>query len=387
MSWLNEYNEVVYTRGATSYNRNVLFTYEDIQKLLSKFDTIFDGLVNFTDQVSSLVLYPFPVKHSVSPNVDYEHIYPCLSVNGIKYGDVRAYNVAGPVYVNMGQFYISPTFNNFADYNGYTSMSVFLPMLGIVDVDINEVINKYLQVRLQIDYYTGKGMYILGVSNNSIQTPNAFNHSPALDTSMRILSTFETDIGIEIPLGTSNIGDIKRNLALTTLKVGASLAFPPATAPLVTSTIATTTYNVTGRSKSKGSRLKQIKGGSETTETVSTRSGGNSRYDISDAFVESISALNNVSLKGTSDRINDSGLTSHMSGKVKVIFKRPKLIPTTQATRHIYGVPLGEVRQLDLVHGYTEVSRIHIEGEGFNTATAKEMDEIANSFISGVILP
>ena len=41
-------------------------------------------------------------------------------------------------------------FNNFADYNGYTKIQVYLPFFGFIDVNPNDVIGKVIKIGANI---------------------------------------------------------------------------------------------------------------------------------------------------------------------------------------------------------------------------------------------
>ena len=52
----------------------------------------------------------------------------------------------------------------------------------------------------------------------------------------------------------------------------------------------------------------------------------------------------------------------------------------------MYGQPLGEVKQLSELSGYTEIANLHIEDSGFDTATQEELLMIMQELSSGVLL-
>lgn len=219
MSWIN--NIVTrYRLRNTDYNTSVCMSKPNIERMMIGFDSLFKTFINFTDEIASLQLYPFKIKNYVTS----EHNY-LQTAHGSNIG-VRAYEISWYAnYQTLGEFFVSPKNNNFTDYKGYTTLKIYLPYLGFIDVDINECIGKYLQFRLLTDFSTGKGLYIIGVSDASITHSEAPYVYDGEDDDIRVISTFECDIGIEIPLGMSNVGDIKRNMLLGTLKAVASAGF------------------------------------------------------------------------------------------------------------------------------------------------------------------
>lgn len=385
MSWLN-WNHLKFNLRKTRYNNSLCMNYLNLQKMVDDFDGVFKSILNFTEEIAFIQLYPF----KILPNFnDTGKNY--LSTARAVFNDIEACNIhPDNSYVTLGEYYVEPYFNNFADYKGYTQIKIYLPQLGFVDVDVNECMGKWLQFRLVVDFYSGKGLHIIGVSNDSIESANSPYANYEEDKNIRTLGTYECSLGIEIPLGTSNVGDIKRNALLGTIKAGLSVgvasytnSLPPAT----TSSSTVKTYDIQGRSTKKGSRMKQIKSGTETTTrtTVYNKPVDKSK-PLAEAIDGSIDTLNRMSAGGSSDRVNDSGLLWSLTDKVKVVIYRPKLLPTTPSYGSLYGYPLGEVKTLSEIQGYTEVSNIHFEGIGFETITQKEIAMLEDIFSNGVIL-
>lgn len=383
MSWINDSLSLLNYERDTDYNRIVGISKTSIDNFLDSFDTIFNNFVNFTDEISSLRMYPFEI--------------PCNRIGRLKTNRGTVSNsYAGLIdnrskFITLGEYYVKRYYNNFADFNGYTQIKVFLPLLGYVDVDVNECMGKHLQFRLVIDYYTGKGMYIIGVSDYKINHNNPPYVSYGEDSRMRIISTFECDLAIDIPLGQSNMGDIKRNLILGAVKTAAAVGFSAYTASLPPATIttsSTTTYDVQGRSKRKGSRLKTIKSGTETTEKTTIH---HVPVDKSKPYAEaidgSIDALNRIHISGNTDRVNDAGLMFSLSTNIKVVIYRPKFVELNDKFGSLYGYPLGEVRKLSSVEGYTEINSIHFDNDGYESATQMEIAKLEEAFSNGVIFP
>lgn len=385
MSWLN-WNHINFNMRKTLYNNSVCMNYINLKKMVENFDGVFDGIINFTEQIASLQLYPF----KILPNLnDTGKNYLSTALNVFK--DIEACNIhPDNSYVTLGEYYVEPHFNNFADYKGYTQIKVYLPQLGFVEVDVNECMGKWLQFRLIIDFYSGKGLHVIGVSNNSITSANSPYANYEEDKDIRALGTYECSLGIEIPLGTSNAGDIRRNILLGTIKTGLAVgvaSYTNSLPPSTTTTSTVKTYDVQGRGTRKGSRMKQIKSGTETTTktTVHNKPVDKSK-PIAEAIEGSVDTLNRMSAGGSSDRVNDSGLLWSLTDQVKVVIYRPKLLPTVKSYGALYGYPLGEVKYLSEIHGYTEVNNIHFEGVGFETITQKEIAMLEEIFSNGVII-
>lgn len=368
-------------------NRSLCLDKTNVINMLDYFDSIFGGLVDFSNTISSITLYPFkilPYRHTTGENY-------LKTVNGV-FQDITAYGIDySSYYMTLGEFYVKPYFNNFADYKGYTQIKVFLPFMGWADIDVNECMGKWLQFRLSVDYNTGKGMYIIGVSDSSISIANPPYPTLTEDGTMRAIATFECEIGIEIPIGRSNIGDIKRNLLLGTIKTIAAAgvaSYVGSLAPAVTTTTSHTEFEVQGRSLEKGSRLKTMRSGeSDTVKTTTTRRPVDKSKPISEVIDGSIDTLNRLHIWGNTDRVNDAGLMWQMTGSVKVVIYRPKMLPTDSEYDFLYGKPYGAVNLLSRMSGYTTMSNFHLEGEDFGKATETELGMLHNALMDGIILP
>lgn len=393
MSWIND-KATIYRLRDNDYNRSVCMTAEALENMMVLYDTIFDPIANQTDEIATLQVFPLNIRvYNSESGRNY------LKTSSGIHTNVTAYKISWYAYYQtLGEFYVEPKFNNFADYKGYTQIRVFLPYLGFVDVDPNECMGKWLQFRLYIDFYTGKGMHIIGVSDSSIQHATIGKIEDGEDDGMRVLSTYECDLGVEIPLGKSNIGDIKRNMLLGAVKVasGAIGAFTPSPPTITHSSTdyspTTTTYNIQGRGSFKGARMVPMKTGSETTQRGSSSRTTIRHYPVnktkatSDTVNASLDVLSNLSLHGSTDRVNDASCLYCTSHQVQVVIYRPKFVTLDENYGALYGYPLGSTQELGDLRGYTEINAIHIEGEGFETITNKEVALLEEVFANGIIL-
>lgn len=385
MSWINDII-TRYRLRDNDFNRSVCMTRENLDKMMTTFDTIIGTLTNFTDEIASVQIYPMSIRPYTQEN-NY------LQTSRGVFSGVTAYKISWRAYYQtLGEYFVSPKYNNFADYKGYTQIKLYLPFLGFVDVDVNECMGKYLQFRLLTDFYTGKGLYIIGVSDNSISHIEPPYITDGEDDDMRIISTFECDIGINIPLGKSNMSQIRMNGAISTVKAFASLGISAFTQspPTTSTTTSVKTYDIQGRGVAKGSRMKQLKSGTETTQTTRVTSKPNDeKKAISEAIDSSLDVLNRMVISGNTDRVGDAGLLYQTSLSVQVIIYRPKMLDEDYGYEFLFGKPVGATLLLSSVSGYTEITNIHIEGASFGQATASELSLLETILTSsnGIILP
>lgn len=368
MSWIGSYNEYNKIRSVL-YNNTVFLTKTQLNYMVSKFDTIFNSFINFTDEIASIKLMPISIRGDVSGKLK--------TARGTT--DVECFHAYNDNYFYLGESFLRPHFNNFADYKGYTQIKAYLPFLGFIDIDPNIFMNSYIQFRMTVDYYSGKGLYIIGrTDTHSNPTTHKLGNPyrmPIDDVDMEVIYTYETDIGIDIPIGVSNFGDIVRNIALGTIKtaIGVGTSIYTNTLPLPTITKYTST-------ESRG-RVRETK----TTTTSIKEPSSNWLTPVAEAVNGSIDVLNRLNVSGNSDRVTGSASTWDIKGEIKIIYYRPKMVPINSNFLNLYGKPLGSVELLNDMVGYTEVSSVHIRGEDFDNATKSELENLNNILLGGVI--
>lgn len=368
-------NSKVPSFSSTIMNYKTVIKWEDIIKLYSVIvdPNWYDSIISKPeDWLASLTYYPFDI-YSTNANNPFVLRIGNHDTNIVTKFIDDIHNR----YYNLGEYFVTRLLNNFADYNGYSKIEIYLPYFGLTEVQPNDCLGKWLQFRLVVDYNTGQGTYIIGVSDNSITN--------GIDDNVRILSTLSFQLGIQIPISSVGMADFKRNLTLGAVKTGVSIAASIATGVIIPPDITTTHHGaIYGRSKTKGSRMKMLQGEYDTTTT--TNSHRAERTAISSAFEYSVEALNNMRLSPVTDRVNNPLGLYVGSESIQIIRYSPKIIPTNHLYNHLYGKPLGEVVLLSALSGYTEVSRIHFEGQEFWNITLEEYTMIEQAFSDGVIL-
>ena len=328
------------------------------------------------DWLSSLLFFPYTI-----------HIRFNTPTKKLQIGtystniDVINFDYPSDIY-EMGEILIEPHFNNFADYDGYSKMEVWLPFLGTVDVSLNDVLGKYLKFRLGVDYTSGQGTWYICVGDTPTNATSIFVDLAGVDD--RILSTHTCQIAMEIPIGTTNTANVYRNLIMGAVK-GVSTALSSYTVSKLGATGGTsTTKEVKTRRNKKTGR--QYKFSTRTVESVFDASNFQYGNAIAGAFECATDSLNNMHISASTDRSNNPASMFNACNSVKVIRYYPKLRTTDENYGKLYGYPLGQTKVLSTLSGYTEISNIHIEGEGFKSATQKEILMLKEALSDGIIL-
>lgn len=96
------------------------------------------------------------------------------------------------VTVNCGTINVSETKHNATDYTPYVSLHLYLPFIGIVELDPNEFMNGSITVKYSIDVYTGTCLAEVKATRSE-DMPNA-----------TIIYTFSGNAAQQLPLTSSN---------------------------------------------------------------------------------------------------------------------------------------------------------------------------------------
>lgn len=341
---------------------------------------------------SSLTFYPF--------NVNRDGIRKNLYVGLTEIENVGCYTLSDKHLFgyNMGEYFYKPDAFDYTDFEPYTTLQIYLPYYGFVDIPIAQVYRQYIQFRLYVDYFTGQAQYIIGVSDHHI----VFNNPPYiqgnLDFNTRIIGTYVFQMGVNIPLGQTGMAETIRNMTMGAIKgaatIAASYVAGAAGANVVRhsgSTVQTSSGSFT-RSSPKTGRMLKNRGTWDKevvteTSSVTDYSGHQKANRINACFETFADTLNSAHLTPSTDKANNSFVNCYGCKSIKIIKKKARKIDDTSDYGHIYGYPLGETIKLGDISGYTEIDGVHIEGEDFSGITNDERAELENILTHGFILP
>lgn len=409
-------NRLVKNYSATVYNSKVLLNREGVRALCEYVLTP-DFLPSlFTDVnglITSLTIFPFNarIKYNYREATEYDPDTEDIFVGAYKlsfgysgtafhhntdiYCDILQDEYA---WFDMGEVYMEREHNNFADFNGYTDIQIWLPYYGMVQLMPNDVVGKYLEFALSVDYNTGQAVYYIMVSDNHIVRNAEDDTIFAGDkfAESRIIATYTFQLGYTIPLGGSNAAEIYRNIVSGIVKIGAIVG-GAAVAGALGAGIATTTTTSVQMAKGNFTRTspntgRKISPGewSRDTKNVNVSKTDATNYikgkAVMDTFQSSAQTLSTLYPQATGDVVNNPALLCNGCEKIRVVIKRPKYLPIDDTYKHDFGVPLGETRTLGNLSGYTEIGEVHIEGEAFSSATSEELARLNETLVSGIIL-
>lgn len=120
----------------------------------NKFKQILDGLLlmgeNPLDVIISLQLYPFSLTE----------IATSFTAQPIKLGRVQLDTTGAKIsglkgIINLGSINLRKNFNNFLDFEPYSTAFLYIPYCGTVQISLNDFIGKSMSIEMIIDYNTG----------------------------------------------------------------------------------------------------------------------------------------------------------------------------------------------------------------------------------------
>lgn len=320
-----------------------------------------------------------------------------LQIAGTK-TNIEAIPIELKLLYTMGQWKCDLDSNNYLNTNGFTKIDVYLPYLGYVELLPNDCLNKYVVFLLHVDLTSGMGTYYICTSDTSVGTeednPNFY---PLLDYGNykyinRILSTYTFQLAHEIPVSGGTAVEIGKKLTSLVVKAGSSLigtyvgyALGGFSSTAVTGTVKQDFISTSNKKPSlMVNTAKQVTNSSTASDfskTAKTYSNINSFETLSSALALGVEPNN------AGDRVNNSFSLSTASKEIHIVVKKPKQAPRDeQSFNHLFGKPLGEVRKLSNLTGYTEISEFHLEGEYFKEITDKEKSLLLDQLSSGIIL-
>lgn len=334
--------------GASNMNSRYALTRSQLNSLLTEMNTqtfIDNVALLFSTPIENLVslyAYPFDVKSlSAAWSIPADS---SIIINIVTMQTEGCYlaNISVPL-LDCGSLSITRQFNNFLDFAPYTKLEIYLPYIGFEMLDTDLVMDKTIDVKYAVDLYTGRCTAFISATDG---------------TDTCLIMTREGQIGMPIQIAGGSGAELSRNMLRTGLIATAGAA------SLTTGAIAA------GASDSGGK-----------TASVAQTIGGSVGY---------LAGTSSAAIGAGQYPIHKGGSTVALNSfyapqKCFIIRTTPKVAePLTYA--HNVGYPSGKTATLGDLTGYTVVDSVHVEGDGFASATAEERNEVERFLKTGVIL-
>lgn len=280
------------------------------------------------------------------------------------------------VDLDCGTVELKRYYGSALDQSPYTKVSCFLPYIGTVNLNTDEVMGTTLQVKYRVDIVSGSCVAKIFVDGNCL-----YQYSGHCAITIPISSAdFSSYVSAAISVG-------KLAAAAITAGAGAAMAAGVAEVSQQTNQVVTTTQVTnTARNPSTG---RQITTG--TTTTVQTRESPADQSSTQASFggLSPQNVANTVgAIMSSKPHIEHSGSFSGNSGYLGIrrpflIIERPNMcMPENYQT--LNGFPAMFTMELSTCKGFTRVQQVQLTGMG--RATNPEQAEILELLKSGVIL-
>lgn len=164
--------------------------------------------------VTSLKMYPFDVRAAVSASNTGVVVIGACPVKDNDDNLLNGYILPdnANVVLNLGSFKIFKKYNNFLDYGPYTSISLYIPYVGSVNLDPSIYMDHTVSVKMIVDLTTGICTAVVYSDNNMITYHKGV-------------------IGVDVPINSVNANNMERTMAGNALSA-ASIGFGIAGAAL-----------------------------------------------------------------------------------------------------------------------------------------------------------
>lgn len=241
---------------------------------------------------------------------------------------------------NANEFSIFPKYNNFLDYEPYTTYEIYLPFYGWLKLNSYQVVNQHLVV-----YYVPQV--------DSEQCSIIIAKGDIINGCKEVIAEVTCQLGIQIPVNSTNLGQINREKGANVLNsVVGSLSG----------------VAMAGVGVATGNPFMAVAGGATLIGSVTS--------GISKDMTMQPSAQSKT---GSS---YDGALGDRIF-KLRITYPRIAVDDLPQYAKFI-GRPLQKNVRLSTLTGYTVVGGVHIEDLG--TATDTEKTDIENKLRKGVII-
>ena len=128
----------------------------------TKFEAILDGLKMFgakpMDALIDLRLYPFDVQTQIDSGGSIGEQIILGRYNTEILGIIMRGNNC---IIPLGSMFIKPKYNSFLDYEPYTTIRIYIPYIGTIELAPSIYMNRTVHVQLVVDFTTGAGTAVI----------------------------------------------------------------------------------------------------------------------------------------------------------------------------------------------------------------------------------
>lgn len=256
--------------------------------------------------------------------------------------------------INFGYSDLELDSGSYLDYSPYTKVSIYLPGIGIRELNTDDVMNKRIWVRYHCDNVTGQFVAFIAVGTKNSSENN-----------VTVRYAYSGSVAASFPITQENWGNTY--IAAATLAAGALAVGVTAGAAAAA-----------GGGAAAGEAAGTAAGAAEAGA-----SGGASAANVAGGAVSIGNSLSNLAKPSVSRSGAVSGTTSLFAVKRPyLIIESPDWYDYKDEFAGIKGWPYGLYQDFNKLKGYAVVEGCHLHGI---TATVGELNEIEALLKSGVI--
>lgn len=132
------------------------------------------------------------------------------------------------IEIDCGSIKVNRYFGNVLDYAPYTKLQLYLPFVGIVDLDTNEIMNGTLNIKYRIDVLTGSCLARLRITRGDYNAE---------------LYNFAGNCAVQLPISGGSYSGIIANAIGVAGSIGATIASGGALAPVLVGSAVSSAIN------------------------------------------------------------------------------------------------------------------------------------------------
>lgn len=207
--------------GASAVNTGFITAYDITPSALNNVakclysDTLLSALANLLvnplDFIISLNVFPYkPTFGSSTPIKFGKWVCSSTAVNGLGYDATGLPLTKQYKVVDMGSVNIPENWGNFLDYS-QTTIELYLPFIGSVNIDVSECMGGTISVEYTIDFFTGQC-----VAN--VLCERSFNLPSGKLIPNRAQHSFQGNCSVQIPVSREDYGSLIGNMINGTMQ-------------------------------------------------------------------------------------------------------------------------------------------------------------------------
>ena len=316
---------------------------------------------NLFDLATWKKMFTDPMEAIINLSIEPLQLTESGTTNDIIVGNMST-NCSGAVVANpyqivdFGTLNIAEYWGTFVDYSPYTNISIYLPYVGIRQLNVDDLMPGRVQLKAYCDGLTGSLVYHL----YSVQR-NAAGHEHR-----SILYSWAGECQYQIPFSATNMTRVITAIGSAVMAVGGAVA----------------TVASGGAAAPAAAGAAAGAGGGAAAGAAAGATGVKTALELSGGI-----AAGGASLMGAKEQVQRGGAMSGNLGLFGVqypylILQRPEQsIP--QNYNDLVGKPSNVYDSIGALEGLVKVLSVHIEDIG-NQATASEKAEIERLLRSGV---